>query len=291
MAKLKNLAKGNLRQIPKKIRDQRYATQLNGSAIGRKGLRVYDGGWIRIENGGLQVTGTAIISGTLNVSGQTNLSGQVSVTGPMNITGTTTIGGNTNITGELNVTGPTTLDGVTDIGGDTTITGALSIDGDTEISGNLDITGDSTISGTLGIEGATTLRNDLNVENNGRITAGQVVIDPSSEGGSIGFAGGGITSGLAVGFAFTGTSMPVRIESLTGSATISGTQVNISATGGATTISGTAGIRLNSNTTVNANFTVANNAVSFTQLPTTQNAPNLYINPTTGRLARSTWTP
>ncbi|ALG29713.1 hypothetical protein AOZ07_12465 [Glutamicibacter halophytocola] len=164
------------------------------SAIGREGLEVYDGGWIRILNGGLQVIGTATISGTLDVTGTTNLKGQTSVTGPMEISGTTNITGNTNILGELNVTGPTTLDGVLDIGGDTTITGTLSVDGPTTISGKLDVTGAMSTKGTLSVEGVTTLKNDLNVTTGGKIKAGNLEIEPAN-GGQINFTGGSLSAG------------------------------------------------------------------------------------------------
>lgn len=280
MGKIKNTSRSNLKNLPKQQRGQRYATPLNRAAIGREGLEVYDGGWIRILNGGLQVIGTATISGTLAVTGQANFSGQVGISGPLNVTGTTTIGGNTNITGELNVTGPTTLDGITDIGGDTTITGILSVEGDTEISGNLDITGDTTISGTLGIEGITTLKNDLNVVAGGRVVVGQVEIDPSSDGGSIGFAGAGITNGGAVGFAFTGVTQPVTIESLSGSVNLRGVSIEAHSrlvARGQIDVTGTAIFR--------------STVFDLPNLGTTANPPNLYINPANGRLARSTWTP
>lgn len=144
-------------------------------------MRFYDGSELLIQNGALNVTGSATISGVLNVSGQTNLSGQVSVTGPMNITGTTTIGGNTSITGELVVTGPTTLDGITDIGGDTTITGLLDINGDTTITGLLNITGDTTVDGNFEITAGGLFKSGVTtIEPSGKATFGDFVIDPSS---------------------------------------------------------------------------------------------------------------
>lgn len=182
MSRQRNQNDGNLKDILRRLYRLERQSMLAHSAIGREGLEVYDGGWIRILNGGLQVIGTATISGVLDVTGTTNLQGQTSVTGPMEISGTTNITGNTNILGELNVTGPTTLDGVTEIGGDTTVTGLLDVTGDTTISGQLDVTGPMSTKGTLSVEGVTTLKNDLEVTTGGKIKAGNVEIDPTGSG-------------------------------------------------------------------------------------------------------------
>lgn len=252
-------------------------------------MRFYDGSELLIQNGALNVTGSATISGVLNVSGQTNLSGQVSVTGPMNITGTTTIGGNTSITGELVVTGPTTLDGITDIGGDTTITGQLSvtgptnldglltINGDTTVTGLLSINGDTTVSGTLGIEGITTLSSDLNVVTGGKITAGSVVVDPTG-GGRVYFADGEIRDDGALGM-FINNPSAVRIS--TGLAVVNATSLTVNAT--KTLING----ELEVSTTTRLKTALLYLSAS---LPTVTYPPNLYVH-TDGRVYRSTWTP
>jgi len=206
MGKLNDLTAGNMRDILRRLSRLENASPLSSSSIGRGRMRFYDGSVLLIENGALQVTGTATISGVLDVSGRTNLKGQVSVTGPMTISGTTTITGNTSITGELVVTGPTTLDGITDIGGDTTITGDLDVNGPATVNGKMDIKGPTTISGkldvtgamatkgTLSVEGVTTLKNDLNVTTGGKIKAGNLEIEPAN-GGQINFSGGAIAVG------------------------------------------------------------------------------------------------
>lgn len=208
---LPNTRVGNLKDLERRIRRLERANPLSSSSLGRGRMRFYDGSELLIQNGALNVTGTATISGVLNVSGQTNLSGQVSVTGPMNITGTTTIGGNTSITGELVVTGPTTLDGVTEIGGDTTITGLLDVQGNTTISGKLDVTGPMSTKGTLSVEGVTTLKNDLNVTSGGRIIAGDVVID-TINGGRISFGDGQVADNGSLGLSVNHDNA-VRISS------------------------------------------------------------------------------
>lgn len=193
-----NTKVGNLKDLERRIRRLERANPLSSSSLGRGRMRFYDGSELLIENGALNVTGSATISGVLDVSGRTNLKGQTSVTGPMEISGTTNITGNTNIMGELNVTGPTTLDGVTDIGGDTTITGQLDVTGDTTLSGKLDVTGPMTTKGTLSVEGVTTLKNDLNVTEGGKIKAGNLEIEPAA-GGQINFTGGSLSASANFG--------------------------------------------------------------------------------------------
>lgn len=181
-----NMNTGTLRDWERRLRRLESANPLSHSSLGRGRMRFYDGSELLIENGALNVTGTATISGTLSVSGQTNLSGQTAITGPLNVTGTTTIGGNTNITGELVVTGPTTLDGETEIGGNTKVTGRL------------DVTGPMSTKGTLSVEGVTTLNNDLNVTSGGKIKAGALEIEPAN-GGQINFTGGSLSASANFG--------------------------------------------------------------------------------------------
>lgn len=183
MSKQRNLNDGDLPKILSRLDRLERQASLAHSAIGREGLEVYDGGWIRILNGGLQVIGTATISGTLDVTGVTNLKGQTSVTGPMEISGTTNITGNTNIMGELNVTGPTTLDGITEIGGDTTVSGNFEITtGGKFKAGSVEINPDGSAK-----FGQTTIDTD------GVVKTGQMELRPDA-GGQLAFNGGALTS-------------------------------------------------------------------------------------------------
>lgn len=134
-------------------REQRRTSKatLQNAAIGNAGIRVYDGGWIRIEDGGLQVTGTANVSGrlegdgTLEWDGPSYFNGTTTVRGNFGTTGSATITGSTTISGSLNVSGPATLNNSLSVGsgqilaGDVTITpsggGAVKV-------GNLQIDGD-----------------------------------------------------------------------------------------------------------------------------------------------------
>lgn len=195
----RNLNDPNIADIFRRLKRLETNTMLASASVGRGRLRFYDGSTLLIENGALNVTGTATIAGVLDVTGTTNLAGTTNISGPLNVTGVTTI------SGQLGVTGPTNLDGVTTINGDTTITGqldvtgptnidgVLTINGDTSITGLLEITGDSTISGTLDIKGNTTVASDFEIiggglfksgvtkiEPTGKATFGSFVIDPSS---------------------------------------------------------------------------------------------------------------
>lgn len=103
MSTQRNLNDGGVLPQRRKERRARMSPATNNAAIGRDGLLVYDGGVITIENGGLDVTGTATISGVLNVSGTTNITGELNIDGP------------TRITGSLDIKGPTTLSGNFDV--------------------------------------------------------------------------------------------------------------------------------------------------------------------------------
>lgn len=159
-----HLGDAGLRQEVAKLRAEVRAlatATLQNSAIGRAGLRVYDGGWVRIEDGGLSVTGTASVSGTLTGSGLFDWTGPVNLKGAQSVTGPTTF------TGQLTVVGP------------------WSLDGNGLISGDVDITGDVDVSGSMSITGDVDLSGDMDVVGGGRIRAGQIVIDPSTSGGQV----------------------------------------------------------------------------------------------------------
>lgn len=176
-----------LRDLFRRLRALETSSSLNNAAIGRGGIRVHSGGKIKIENGGLEVTGSATISGTLVASGDIDMSGSftatgdVNLNGPTEITGVTTVAGDTTVTGDFTVSGPTHLNGTTDVAGDTTVTGTF------------DVNGPMKTTGTLSVEGVTTLKNDLNVTT-GKIIAGGMTVDPDVSGGALKFAGGSIVA-------------------------------------------------------------------------------------------------
>lgn len=79
------------------------------AAIGSAGMRVYDGGWITIENGGLSVTGQATVTGQLGGSGTLDWAG------PWFLKGLGSISGNVDISGLLSVTGAATFGNSIDV--------------------------------------------------------------------------------------------------------------------------------------------------------------------------------
>lgn len=181
MGKINDLSQGNLGEIARQQHRDQYATPLNGSSVGSGGMRFYGEGSLRVENEGLIVTGVASISGSLSVTGT------LTQAGTSTFTGTTRFTGQTDIWGPLTVTGETDLDGPTTITGALTVTGLTKLNGDTTVAGKLDVTGAMATKGTLSVEGVTTLKNDLRVEGGGKITAGQMTINPTANGGSIQF--------------------------------------------------------------------------------------------------------
>lgn len=162
----------NLRDLAQTVR-QMVTQAMQNASFGSAGLRVYGGGWIRIENGGLFVDGEAIVSGLLEITGKLIGSGTLDWTGPWFLKGKGTISGDTDITGNLNVKGPAKIEG------------PLEVTGKTQIKDDLDITGKTRL------RGKTTLENDLEVVSGGKIKVGSgMTLTPDSAGGSIDFSNG-----------------------------------------------------------------------------------------------------
>jgi cytoskeletal protein CcmA (bactofilin family) len=159
VGQIDNLNAGQIPNILARLAKLERGTPMNNAAIGRGGIEVYDGGVIRITNGGLSVTGKATIEGTLQADGTITFTGKFTQSGP------------TTFTGE------TTFDGLT------------HLNGDTDVTGKLDVDGPMTTTGPLDVEGVTTLKNDLNVTT-GKIKAGNVTIDPAHLSGSVKFDNG-----------------------------------------------------------------------------------------------------
>lgn len=171
----RNLNDPNIADIFRRLKRLETNTMLASASVGRGRLRFYDGSTLLIENGALNVTGTATIAGTLQVTGTTNLIGTTNISGPLNVTGATTI------SGQLNVTGPTSLDGILTINGDTTITGQLDVTGPTNLDGILTINGDTTITGLLDITGDTTVAGNFEITTGGLFKSGVTTIEPTGK--------------------------------------------------------------------------------------------------------------
>ncbi|QYF89708.1 hypothetical protein [Arthrobacter sp. PAMC25284] len=122
MGQLDNLTQSELPAILRRLDKLERATPTNNSAIGRDGLLVYNGGVITIENGGLNVTGTATITGTLQADGTIAFTGTLTQSGPSTFTGNTTVAGNLNVNGPMKTTGTLSVEGVTTLKNDLNVT-------------------------------------------------------------------------------------------------------------------------------------------------------------------------
>ena len=259
MAGLDDLSRGELADILRRLRILETASPLQNASIGESGLRVYNGGVITIENGGLNVTGTATITGTLQADGTIALTGTLTQSGPSTFTGAT------GITGPLTVTGATHLNGTTDVAGNTTVTGDFTTVGPMKTTG------------TLSVEGVTMLKNDLNVTT-GKIVAGGVTVDPSYLSGSVKFSNGSYV-------AATPNGAQMVKGSTGGAVTVSDAQADIGVAGGGSVIAKSTEARITFGTKA---FIQNSTGTYFSGLPTTTSPGNLYVSPTTGQVFRST---
>ena len=205
MTNIKDLSRGDVGAIWDAIHELQFSSNQNNSAIGRSGLLVYDGGVITIENGGLNVTGSATISGTLIAAGEIEMSGTFTATGDVNLNGPTAIAGDTTVTGDFTVSGPTSLQGVTTIVGDTTVTGTFDVDGPMTTTGTLDV------EGAMDIKGPSSLNNDLTVAAGKKIKLGGLTLENTGTGGgTVNFPNGSVSSSTAFGM-LVASSVAVEI--------------------------------------------------------------------------------
>lgn len=236
MTKIDNLNANEADKIWQAIRELRYQTNLNSSAIGRGGMEIYDGGTLTITNGGLVVNGSAQIIGILNADGTINMSGLFIASGTMQLNGTTIATGDFNIDGPLIVDGNTTFNGalnitgVTTIAGDTTVTGKLITNGPVDINGLTSITGDLTVSGTMDIQGAATLNNDLTVSAGRRIILGGLTLENTGTGGgTVNFPNGSVSGGTFGVLVASAVAVEIAAPSiqLSGLPTTTGVEPNV----------------------------------------------------------------
>lgn len=244
MAKIDDVTRGEFDALLRDVRQMRYATPLNGASIGSGGLRVYGGGVITIENGGLKVTGTAEIIGTLIASGIIDFTGDVTISGPL------TVSGATDITGPLTIAGTTDITGNTTVTGDMTVTGPTHLNGDTDINGLLDITGNTTLTG------------DMDVIGGGKIKAGNVHITPNAADGGIEFLSGGAVGANGGAVVVKGSGNTGFISNPTTSSIFAGAN-SVDVKGDATTVRG---------------------PLKVTGITSTANAANVYFDPVSKQL-------
>jgi hypothetical protein len=169
MAGLDDLSRGELADILRRLRVLETASPLQNASIGSNGLRVYDGGVITIQNGGLNVTGTATITGTLQADGTIAFTGTLTQSGPSTFTGDT----------KLN--GPTHINGATDIKGSLSVEGASTLKGNLSVTGSGKITAGNTVIDPSASNGGVTFASGGGVGGNG----GNVVVKGTGNAGLI----------------------------------------------------------------------------------------------------------
>ena len=169
MAGLDDLSRGELADILRRLRQLETASPLQNASIGANGLRVYDGGVITIENGGLRVTGTATITGTLQADGTITFTGTFNQSGP------------TTFTGDTKLNGPTHINGATDIKGSLSVEGASTLKGNLSVTGSGKITAGNTVIDPSASNGGVTFASGGGVGGNG----GNVVVKGTGNAGLI----------------------------------------------------------------------------------------------------------
>lgn len=114
-------------QLLRVVRREAIAT-VQHAAFGRGGLRVYGGGFITIENGGLDVEGTATVTGLLTGNGTFEWWGPSIIRGTFNVVGNAAFGGTLDVLGATNISGAVTLDSDLTLGTGRILSGGLIID-------------------------------------------------------------------------------------------------------------------------------------------------------------------
>ena len=215
---------------------------------------------LRILESAAPLQNASIGEGGLRVhsGGQITIqNGGLSVTGTATISGVLNADGTVTLSGTVGISGPLTISGNTSITGNVTSTGTFTNNGPTNLNGATKTTG------TLSVEGVTTLKNDLNVTGAGKIIAGQTTIRPS---GAINF-GDTLTIHPADEFGPAGISDGLAKYTLTPG-------------GGNYFHQFQGGIYVNGR--------INGMDMILSDLPTTSSPANLYIDPSTGVLKRST---
>lgn len=171
------------RRLASRQRRQMAATRQQAMAVDRGAFRVKSAEGLEVGTAE-DPTGSEIVYGTLTIVGQLNGDGTITWTGVLDQTGPTNLRGPVAITGE---TGTLTVDAETLLQGLTRILADLQVEAGGQIKvGNVLLTplGGGRVEVGIGtakviLDGAT-----------GKITAGELSIDPTAGGGAVEFANG-----------------------------------------------------------------------------------------------------
>lgn len=155
----------SLQDLVRMVRREALAA-LQNSSIGRAGLRIYDGGVLLIEDGGLSITGTATVTGTLTGSGSLKWTGPSLFEGTVNVTGNSAFGGTLSILGATTIGGLVTLNNDLSLGTGRILAGPVIIDRSGPSGGRIRSTGQLILgdaTGAVYIDGSTTIAGPLGV--------------------------------------------------------------------------------------------------------------------------------
>lgn len=222
MGAVNNLNQGDVAKIWEAIRALQVATPLNSASIGAGGLRVYDGGVITIQNGGLVVTGEASIVGRLIASGIIDFTGDVTISGPLDVEGLMTLVGDLVVQSGGKITAGTielNPDGSAKFGS-MTISPAGKI-----TSGSAEINPDGSVK-----------FGNLEIDTTGKVTAGGLALDPGYLNGALRF-----DNGTYVASTPNGAQL---VKSGGGAVTVSSGQADMGVPGGGAVIADGSGVAL-----------------------------------------------
>lgn len=243
MTQILNLTQGDVNEIFERLRRLENSTNQSSMGIGRGGITVSDGGVITIENGGLQVTGSAEIIGRLIASGTIDFTGQVNISGPLDVSGLVQLmsdlvvasGGKIKAGSiELSPDGSAKFGTMTISPAGKITSGSAEINpdgsakfGQFTIASNGDLDSD----GSLDINGPATLNNDLTVAAGKKIKLGGLTLENTGAGGgTVNFPNGSVSSSSTFGV-LVASSIAVEIGApvvkMNGLPTTSGVTPNV----------------------------------------------------------------
>lgn len=220
--------RAELDEMKAEIRRLQRANPLEAASVTNGQIRII-GGTIRVDGGG-----NLIVNGTMSVNGTSTVTGSFTVSGPWNLQGNGTISGAVTISGNVTATGTLTQNGPWNLNGAGTIAGNVTQTGNTTQQGNVTLTG------------------------GGKVTAGNVTVEPNK----ITIGGGAVNATLE-----------------NGELTLSnGAKLAVGLTGGSSSIGlipgGSADISVN---TLTAWLRATGSTISVTTAQASISAPNIYM--------------
>ncbi|MET4094560.1 hypothetical protein [Arthrobacter sp. UYCu712] len=230
MTKIDHVGRDEFEELVRRFDARTYATPLNRSSVSG-GMRFYGTGKLRIENEGLEVTGTAEIIGRLLASGIIDFEGEVNISGPLVVRdgGSITVGGIEFHPDGSAKFGTLTIDPSGKI---TTGTAEINPDGSATFGQfKIAANGDLTSEGSLDIKGPATLNNDLTVAAGKKIKLGGLTLENTGlGGGTVNFPNGSVSASTLFGMLITCVSqieIAAPVVKITGIPSTTGVTPNV----------------------------------------------------------------